>query len=188
MLQRMTWIKIVKTTTIKAVVTKISAASTTSLVIQSKQMESDTFSASWPMSTYWPSLPCIFYQVTILTISTILVSHTCWPSWQERNQLLRAAPRRPWWTAPAGWSALDGTWRMRTCDWSRKLFSLVGHEGEDVNSNEADEKAEDDGPQDEPNIPPGWADLLTRTGTHWLQLVWKSESGTCTASRTAIPR
>ena len=43
---------------------------------------------------------------------------------------------------------------MRTCDWSRKLFSLVGHEGEDVNSDEADEKAEDDGPQDEPNVPP----------------------------------
>ena len=43
---------------------------------------------------------------------------------------------------------------MRTCDWSRKFFSLVGHEGEDVNSDKADEKAEDDGPQDEPNVPP----------------------------------
>ena len=30
---------------------------------------------------------------------------------------------------------------------------LVGKEGENIDSNEADEKAENDRPQDEPNVP-----------------------------------
>ena len=58
---------------------------------------------------------------------------------------------------------------MRTCDWSRKLFSLVGHEGEDVNSDEADEKAENDRPQDEAHIPAARANLLKDKGVHGTQ-------------------
>ena len=85
---------------------------------------------------------------------------TCWPSWRGKIRRLLAALRRPWWTAPAGWSASDGTWQSFKC-WNGYIVDpLVGQEGENIDSNEADEKAENDCPQDKPNVPAAWADLL----------------------------
>ena len=48
----------------------------------------------------------------------------------------------------------------------------VGKKCENIDSNEADEKTENDRPQNEPNVPPAWADLLKEKESMALNPQW----------------
>ena len=142
--------KIVKTTTIRAVVTKMSAASTTSLVARIQNR----------MILIWIRYDCI----------SLLAPPRWWQGFIEEElpiDHLDEGESNTSTKPPVGHDELllqvdllqtEPRGNYQTTE--GQVAPPVGNECEDIDSNEADEKAENDRPQDEPNVPAIRADLL----------------------------